>query len=96
MQAAELLGELADLAQEAGIEVRAIRGAPVTDGSAPAASGVVRVGRRIWVVLCASDSREEQIEVLARALREHAGEFLESRYLPPAVRERLALPEDPI
>jgi hypothetical protein len=33
--------------------------------------------------------------VLARALKTHAAQFLESRYLPPAVRARLAERPEP-
>jgi len=44
---------------------------------------------RWWVVLSRSDPPGLQIDALARALRQHAGEQLESRWLPPAVRHRL-------
>jgi hypothetical protein len=41
------------------------------------------------VLLAVSDSLDERIDVLGRALATHSREFLESRYLPPAVRVRL-------
>jgi len=88
MHPVELLDQLADLARAAGLEVREIRGA-AGEGEASAGSGICRVKGDIWVLLAASDSLDERIDVLARALATHAREFLESRYLPPAVRERL-------
>jgi hypothetical protein len=88
MHPVELLDQLADLARAAGLEVREIRGA-AGEGEASADSGICRVKGKVWVLLAASDSLDERIDVLARALATHAREFLESRYLPPAVRERL-------
>jgi hypothetical protein len=41
------------------------------------------------VVLSAADSAEDRIAVLAQALRTHAPDFLETHYLPPAIRARL-------
>lgn len=84
MEPSQLLEHLIDLAGEAGIEVRATGAA-----DAGIASGVCRVRDAVWVVLSAADPADEQIAVLARALVAHASEFLESRYLPPAVRARL-------
>jgi hypothetical protein len=83
----QLLEHLADLAREAGLEVRAVRGAAA--GETVASSGICRVRGAIWVVLAAGDPLEEQIAVLVRALNRHAAEFLETRYLAPAVRSRL-------
>lgn len=88
MQAGELLEELTALARAAGLEVRALRG-PAGEGEPGAASGVCRVRGRVWVLLAASDPEEERIDVLARALVRHAGELLETRWLAPALRERL-------
>jgi len=84
-----LEGALVELAQEAGFEVRVARGG-VPDADLPIASGVCRVRDSVWVVLSARDSLEERISALSRALVVHAPEFLEGRYLPPAVRECLA------
>lgn len=88
MHPTELLDQLADLARAAGLEVREIHGA-AGEGGPQTGSGTCRVKGRIWVLLAASDSLDERIDVLGRALATHAREFLESRYLPPAVRERL-------
>ena len=43
-------------------------------------------------MLVASDDVEERIDVLSGALATHARAFLEGRYLPPAIRERLREP----
>jgi hypothetical protein len=45
-------------------------------------------------VLSTADPASAQIEVLARGLRLQGGAALEERYLPPALREVLALPAD--
>ncbi len=73
-----------ELAREAGLEVRTARPSP--DSELPAASGTCRVRGALWVILSSADSFEVQTAVLADALRTHAGEWLEGRYLPPAVR----------
>ena len=91
MEPAELLARLAELARAAGIEVREVSGAPGLEGGAPARSAVCRVRGAIWVVLSASDSLEERIDVVAGALGDHARTFLEGRFLPPALRARLRL-----
>jgi hypothetical protein len=88
VELSELYERLAGLAREAGLEVRDLRAGG--DGQPPPASGVCRVRGQTWVLLAASDALEERIEVLARALRAHAADLLERRYLPPAVRARLA------
>jgi hypothetical protein len=88
MHPTELLDQLVDLARAAGLEVREIRG-PAGEADVSSGSGICRVKGRIWVLLAASDSPDERIDVLARALVTHARAFVESRYLPPAVRQRL-------
>lgn len=82
---------LADLAREAGFEVRRASGRPSADVDLPIASGVCRVRDTVWVVLAATDSLAERTAVLVTALQEHASEWLASRYLPPAIRERLGV-----
>jgi hypothetical protein len=86
---AELLEQLCELAAAAGLRVRRIRGLPGGDGEPAAGSAVCRVRGETWVVLSGSDSVEQRIRVLAAALREHAGDWLERRYLPPTLRERI-------
>ena len=85
MESAEILDRLAELAAEAGIDVRVLaRGADVSPESA-----ICRVRGEVWVVLAEADLPEQRIAVLARALREHAGSLLEGRFLPPALRDLL-------
>lgn len=90
MNEAETLTALLALADETGLRVRPIRGSPAGEGEPAASSATVRVRGETWVVLSGTDSVEERIAVLARALREHAGPRLEQRYLPPALRQLLA------
>lgn len=88
MELSELLTRLMDLSRELGLAVREVRAG--AEGDPPVASGVCRVRGETWVVLAASDDLEQRIEVLAGALKSHAGAVLEGRYLPPAVRARLS------
>lgn len=85
MSPQDLLEALVALARELGLEVRRVP----PGGEAETASGVCRLRERIWVLLSPSDPPARRAEVLAAALRDHAGDALESRYLPPAVRVRL-------
>ena len=85
MERAELLAALIDLAGEVGVPVRRIS-ASQQDELAPAGSGACLVHGRPLVLLSAADPPERQLEVLARALRQYAGEALEMRFLPPAIR----------
>jgi hypothetical protein len=87
MHAEDLLDQLGDLARSAGLEVRVIGRAGEGERETP--SGTCRVKGALWVMLSTADSVEERIDVLAAALTVHAGDFLEARYLPPAIRERL-------
>jgi hypothetical protein len=85
----ELRDALAELAREAGLDVRVLTASAEPELGLRAASGTCRVRGRLWVVLAAADPIEEHVAVLASALQRHAGAWLEGRWLPPAVRERL-------
>jgi hypothetical protein len=87
---AELLEALTGLCREAGLEVRHLRGNPEAAGEPVARSGVCRVRGSLWLVLSDADGVEERIGAAAEVLRVHAPDFVDGRYLPPAVRERLA------
>lgn len=89
MSETELLEALVELAGAAGLCVRRVRGLPGADGEPAAASAVCRVRGETWVVLSSADTLEDRIDVLAAALREHRGEWLEQRYLAPSLRERI-------
>jgi hypothetical protein len=82
VEPAELFDRLCQLAREAGFAVR-----PTQDREL--ASGACRVRGQIWIVLAPGDPVEERIRVVAGALAAHAADFLEGRYLPPAVRDCL-------
>lgn len=88
MTGAELLEALLELARAAGLEVRVV-GIRQPHDLPPPESGVCRVRGRLWVVLSSADPVEDQLEVMAGALRDHARPYLESHYLAPAVRQRL-------
>ena len=90
MEAAQLMQALMELAGEAGLEVRVVGRSEA--GEAPPASAVCKVRGELWVVLSSNDPTDVQLEVLARALRENAGELIEASYLPPAVRTLLEVP----
>lgn len=89
MSPAEVLDALAELCREAGLEVRRVRGVPDAVGEPATHSGVCRVRGATWLVLCDSDGIEDRIAAAAAALRLHAPDLVEERYLPPAVRQRL-------
>jgi len=89
MHPSDLLEQLLDIARAAGLEVRQTRAGLTGEGDLPPHSGVCRLRGRVFVVLVVSDGIEERIDVLAAALATHARDHLESRYLPPAIRDRL-------
>lgn len=96
------MGELLALANEAQLEVRVV-GRPSRlshpswqEPDRPAESGVCRVRGAVWVVLSAADPIEVQLDLLAGALRDHAGALIDARYLPPAVRARLHAGPGPV
>ena len=89
MNQAEVLQRLMELAEAAGLRVRPIRGTSGAEGEPAAASGLCRVRGELWIVLSNNDSLEERVAVVAGALRSEASEWLQSHYLPPALRARL-------
>jgi nucleotide-binding universal stress UspA family protein len=91
VQGEALLDFLVELAQEAGIRVRVIPRSAEELHPAPR-SGVCRIRGSPWLLLASGEPLEDRIEAAAMAVRTHAPEALEGRYLPPAVRERLDSP----
>lgn len=83
---------LAELAREAGMNVRVTTGGREVEPGIPIQSGVCRVRGVWWVVLAADEPAAAHAELLAGALRDHAAAWLESRYLPPALRDALEAP----
>ena len=86
---AELMQGLLDVADAAGLEVRTAGAGGRADGEPPLSSAVCKVKGSVWVVISAQDPVEVQIDVLARALRSHAADYLDSHFLSPAIRARL-------
>jgi hypothetical protein len=83
----DLLEGLLELAAAAELEVRVLSAAAGAAEHAPTGSAACRVGGRVWVVLAPSDPPLHQARVLAGALTRFRAEFLESRFLSPALRE---------
>jgi hypothetical protein len=92
MDESQILESLLELAAEAGMRVRMGGGVAPEENLPPLASGVCRLRGELWVVLSSRESPAVQIEALASALRDHAGSLLESRHLPPAIRNYLEPP----
>ena len=90
MENRDLIVALTTLAQDAGLEVRFVGHQGLSDVDVPTSSGTCLVRGNVWVVLSASDPLEIQLEVLTRAVRTHASDLIEQRYIPPAVREHLS------
>ena len=86
----ELFDAMVTLAREVGLEVRITEPSPIGTET-NVSSGTCRVRDSVWIVLSQADPREHQIEVIAGALRTHAGSLLEERWLPPALRESIDL-----
>ena len=89
MDPASVLEALFELADEVGLEVRALRGAHPSDREFASTSACVRVKGKTWVVLSPNDPVDLHIQVLANALKTEAGTALEGRFLPPAIRKLL-------
>lgn len=90
MEARRILDVLIGLAEEAGLRVRSARGGGSgSDGEPAPHSALCRLRGETWLLLFASDGVEEQIRVVADALRRSAPDLLEQRFLPPAVRDRI-------
>ena len=89
MEPPALLDLMAELAEEAGLRVRVMPRGAAPEGELLPGTGVCRVRDQIWVVLSPGDPVEDRIDALAAALRDHAKPFLEDRFVPPAVRERI-------
>jgi hypothetical protein len=86
-----LLDQLVALAEEAGIVVRQLPRAAATfvEGESGARSGLCRIRGELCLILAPGEPLEDRIEAVAAALCGAAPDWLEDRYLPPAVRNRL-------
>lgn len=77
---------LLELAKRAGIELRLVSARAAAEEGAPRESVCGRVGERIWVLLLPDDPPAHQAAVLAQALGRHRAAFLETCFIPPALR----------
>jgi hypothetical protein len=89
MTAREILADLIALAESAGLVVQPVPRGHAIEGGPPVASAACRVGSEWRIVLVASDTLDERIEVVAAALRAQRSDWLESRHVPPALRRHL-------
>ena len=89
MEPSAILEALLLLAEDVGMRVDRLSNRSLEDGMAPAGSARCRLRGETWVMLAPNDPPKRWIQVLAEGLREVAGDQLEARYLPPAVREAL-------
>jgi len=87
MEARDLLEALLELSHGADLEVRVLTTAAAAADFSPTESAACRVGTRVWVVLSPDDPVDHQARVLADALARFRAEFLEARFVPPAVRD---------
>jgi hypothetical protein len=87
MEPDDLLDRLLVLARAAGVEVRETKAAGEAESGPHSAS--CRLRGRLWVILVAGDPLEERICAVADALDQADPEWLETHYLPPALRSRL-------
>jgi len=89
MEEAEILENLFALAREAGMRINIAGRGQIGADDLPLSSGVCRVRDQVFVVLSGSEPPSVQIETLAGALREYAGDLVAERHIPPAVRDRI-------
>ena len=87
MDSRDLLESLLELADGAQLEVRVLTAAAASVEFSPTESAACRLGTRIWVVLSPNDPIDHQTEVLAGALSRFRADYLEGRFVPPAVRD---------
>ncbi len=87
MEPDDLLERLLALARSAGVEVRETKAQGEVDSGPHSAS--CRLRGRLWVILVAGDPLEERIRAVADALDQADPGWLETHYLPPALRTRL-------
>lgn len=89
MTDAELLEDLVSLAEAAGLVVQRVPRGHAIEGGPPVASATARVRGELRIVLVGGDSLDERIDLVARALAEHRAQWLESRHVSPALRQRI-------
>ncbi|MBK7950288.1 MAG: hypothetical protein IPK00_16445 [Deltaproteobacteria bacterium] len=100
MRDEDRLALLLELAKRAGLELRILSAHAAAEEGAPRQSSAGRLGERVWVLLVPDDPTSHQAATLAQALGRHRAAFLESCFLPPALRtyidEVMGAPRGPI
>lgn len=86
MRDEDRLALLLELAQRAGLELRILTARAAAEEGAPRQSSAGRLGERVWVLLLPDDPPAHQAAALAQALGRHRASFLETCFLPPALR----------
>lgn len=94
MEGPALLVALRELADEVGLRVERVAAQPALEGLSPGSSAVCRLRGQTVVFLSDSDPVATRVRTLARGLRDHSGEALEERFLPPALRACLEEAEE--
>lgn len=87
MRDADRLARLLELADQAGLEIRVLSARAAAEEGAPSQSRSGRLGERIWVLLVPDEPPAHQAAVLAQALGRYRADFLETCFVPPALRE---------
>jgi hypothetical protein len=86
MRDEDRLALLLELAQRADLELRILTPRAATEEGAPRQSSAGRVGARVWILLVPDDPPAHQAATIAQALGRHRAEFLETCFIPPALR----------
>lgn len=86
MRDGDRVDALLALAERAGLELRMLSARAAAEEGAPRESVCGRLGERVWVLIVPDDPPAHQAAVLAQALGRHRAEFLETCFIPPALR----------
>lgn len=90
MRDEDRVAALLELAQAAALEVRVLSAHAAAEEGAPRQSRVGRVASRVWVLIVPDDPPAHQAAALAQALGRFRADFLEERFVPPALRAFIA------
>ncbi|MEZ4281841.1 MAG: hypothetical protein R3F21_19740 [Myxococcota bacterium] len=90
MRDEDRVAALLELAHAAGLEVRVLSSHAAAEEGAPRQSAFGRLASRVWVLIVPDDPPAHQAAALAQALGRFRAEFLEERFVPPALRAFIA------
>jgi len=86
MRDEDRVAALLELAARAQLEVRVLSARAAAEEGAPRESAAGRLGTRVWVLIVPDDPSAHQAAVLAQALGRYRADFLETCFIPPALR----------